>query len=111
MKLCKDCKHHQNLGAMFYNASRCLHGTPIFTDYVHGGTYPSPYANVINCNEQRSYEDKCGPGAKWFEPKTEVFRADRRSGEDRRKPNNGPRAFRFWPGTERRQRYRRSKCY
>ena len=56
IKLCSACKH-------FADGS-CRHAENMRQDYVNGGTATRNSADFL-----RSDQSKCGPDARWFEPK------------------------------------------
>lgn len=67
MKLCKDCKHFDDLTSGL--TPRCLHekNKVVMTDYLYGEHGPDVcITDAIGC---RHDDEKCGPDANWFEPK------------------------------------------
>ena len=65
MKLCKDCKH--------LRSDQCYQGEPpSIPDYVNGGMRYPEWAGLRQtrkAQDMREAPTKCGPEAKWFEPK------------------------------------------
>ena len=70
MKFCKDCRHYQpsayNANAWKY--ARCLHDPKREQNVVTG-----EWSEVVQfCDSTRLLSERCGPDAKWFEPREDA---------------------------------------